>query len=384
MVVQVQVLEEETGSKASIGSGFAFGRPGHLVTNFHVISEVLHHPERYRAIALDAAGGQRPLRVLAIDVIHDLAIVETDPPFEGVLEARSARPAKGEDIFALGNPYDLGLSVVEGTYNGLSEYALEEKIHFSGSLNPGMSGGPALDGRGRVVGVNVATAGNQVSFLVPVAAAVRLVKDAGTGDGSTDWHAAIGAQLHAYQERHVAAILETAAPRVPLGAFSVGGKPAPSFSCWGNRQEDESSLYEAVFHQCTTEDTVFISGRLVLSLLAQRHRLVRSEGLGEPAFYALYSEFFEDSYSQLDGSEDDYTPFRCHTDFLTHRGMTSKATFCARRYLRYEGLYDAVFKIATLGQPDTGLETALVLRGISIGNARKLAERHLEAIAWNP
>ena len=41
-------------------------------------------------------------------------------------------------------------------------------MHFAGSLNPGMGGGATLDNKEEVVGINVASAGNQVSFLVPV------------------------------------------------------------------------------------------------------------------------------------------------------------------------------------------------------------------------
>jgi hypothetical protein len=118
--------------------------------------------------------------------------------------------------------------------------------------------------------------------------------------------------------------------------------------------------------------------------LGQRHRLVRSDELSAPAFYALYSQFFEENYSQLDGSDEDFTPFRCHTQFVEESGFTVKGTFCARRYLRYRGLYDAIFKAASLGAPDRGLETALVLQGVSFENARKLAERHLRSISWTP
>ncbi|MEZ5581942.1 MAG: hypothetical protein R3F37_03415 [Candidatus Competibacteraceae bacterium] len=47
------------------------------------------------------------------------------------------------------------MTIVEGTYNGQLDKSLYEKIHFTGSINPGMSGGPTINRDGAVVGVNV-------------------------------------------------------------------------------------------------------------------------------------------------------------------------------------------------------------------------------------
>ena len=72
-------------------------------------------------------------------------------------------------MYSLGNPLDVGFAVIEGNYNGLVERSFYPQIFFAGSLSGGMSGGPALDQEGRVIGVNVARRvdGEQVSFLVP-------------------------------------------------------------------------------------------------------------------------------------------------------------------------------------------------------------------------
>ncbi len=62
---------------------------------------------------------------------------------------------------------DKGFSIVEGTNNGVMKSSDDNNILFSGSLNPGMSGGPTLNDNKEVVGVNVATSGNGLSYLVP-------------------------------------------------------------------------------------------------------------------------------------------------------------------------------------------------------------------------
>src|SRR6478752_8195313 len=69
-VPKIQILESSTGAKAVTGSGFYVDAQGHLVTNYHVVSQLVAHPDRYRAELLDSAGAARPVRVLRVDVIH--------------------------------------------------------------------------------------------------------------------------------------------------------------------------------------------------------------------------------------------------------------------------------------------------------------------------
>src|SRR4029077_3549412 len=97
-------------------------------------------------------------------------------------DALPFRPAneplsQGERIYSLGNPLDVGFAVTEGTYNGLVRRSFYPQIFFGGALSGGMSGGPALDEQGRVIGINVARRvdGEQVSFLVPARFAVALL-----------------------------------------------------------------------------------------------------------------------------------------------------------------------------------------------------------------
>ncbi|MFY0577534.1 trypsin-like peptidase domain-containing protein [Cystobacter fuscus] len=119
-----------------------------------------------------------PVRVVDVDVVHDLAVIQQDAPVKDWFELAATEPPQGARLYAMGNPHDLGTTIVEGTYNGLVQDALYDKVHFSGAINPGMSGGPTVTSEGRVVGVNVATLGNQLGFLVPVVHARALVERA--------------------------------------------------------------------------------------------------------------------------------------------------------------------------------------------------------------
>src|SRR5262245_9739816 len=180
---QVRTLLKGQDSQASVGSGFLVSREGHIVTNYHVVSQAALQPERYRLVYSTADRAEGPLQLLAFDAIHDLAIVKPATP--GALDGREPlhfRPkttalAQGERIFSLGNPLDVGFAVIEGTYNGLVERSFYPTLFFAGSLNPGVSGGPTLDQQGQVIGVNVAarTDREKVSFLVPAEFAVDLL-----------------------------------------------------------------------------------------------------------------------------------------------------------------------------------------------------------------
>jgi S1-C subfamily serine protease len=385
-VVQIEVVEARSGTKASIGSGFGIGAAAsvHGITNFHVIADIIQDPERYRAVLLAPDGGRHPVRVLAVDVIRDLALIESSYAFDRGIQIRADPPANGERVYALGNPFDIGLSIVEGTYNGLLGHSIERRIHFTGSLNPGMSGGPALDRSGALVGVNVATSGNQVSFLVPADAVTSLIQRVAEAEPAPrDLRASIGAQLRRYQTRYTEAILATPPQRAVIGHALAPTRPAPFFNCWGDAQHDDEVLYQALLHECSSDDSIFLSRRVSIQPVELRHRHLETRSMTPQRFFAAYSQFFESNHSEKWGTSKDFSAFRCRTRFVKSGEMTFKTVFCARRYLHYEGLYDVVFKAALLGRDSAGLESALVLSAFEFDNARRLARRHLESIGWN-
>jgi S1-C subfamily serine protease len=122
-VVKVEIQEAGSAAKTSIGSGFAVAPGGMFVTNYHVISALIDRPDRYQVKIRDSAGATHDAKVIAFDVVQDLALLRTPLLPAHVFQLHDG-PAlrKGERLFSLGNPLDLGMSVVEGTYNGLLEH----------------------------------------------------------------------------------------------------------------------------------------------------------------------------------------------------------------------------------------------------------------------
>ena len=384
-VVKVEILESGSASKRSIGSGFAVVPEGSFVTNYHVVAASLHDPDRYQVKIRTQDGAEHDATLVAFDVVQDLALLRSRDargrPFE-LHDGGALR--KGERLFSLGNPLDLGMSVVEGTYNGLLEHSRYARIHFSGSLNPGMSGGPALLANGEVAGVNVATAGEQISFLVPVRAVTTLLARARQAgfEPPADLHAELRDQLLRQQEAYLAEILAQPFGEVRMGPYSAPTGLAPFFNCWGDAPVDEKAFFQQRAHACFTEDRVFVSDEQSFAIVELHHRQVESSQLSGRRFYSLYSWLFEQDFSKRWGREQDVTAFRCHTGFVENATLTFKATFCAREFRRLPGLYDVVFKAAALGQRSQGFETALLLSGVALEPARELAQRVLESIRW--
>lgn len=386
-VVQLRVVETGSGAKAVIGSGFYAGEPGDIVTNYHVISKLVQHPDRYRAERVGRDGTAAPVRVLAIDVVHDVAVVRAEQPGPTTLRPVTAPPPQGTRLYSLGYPHDLGLSIVEGTYNGFLDHTLYEKIHFTGSINAGMSGGPTISADGGVVGINVSTAGNQVSFLVPaVRAEALLAQVAAPGYAPpADWLAVVRRQLLDYQDAYFARLLEGPLPTESFEHFSLPGKIAPFFKCWGDAQRREKQRHQLVSHTCSTDDYLFISGDHLSGVIEYRHSVLTSKDLNPFQFFSLYSQHFGaggDSLFGWMGAEDEVTRYRCETRVVEHDDTPLKAVFCLRGYRKLPGLYDAVLKAAVLGGSRAGAETSLTLSGVSFENAQRLAKRYLEAIAW--
>jgi hypothetical protein len=383
-VGKIEVSETGSGAKATLGSGFFVSRDGHMVTNYHVISKLVHDPDRYRAELIATDGAAHPVTVIAVDAISDLALVRTSYLPSNHFALASVSLAQGTRLYALGHPRDLGLSIVEGTYNGLLRHTLYPKIHFTGSLNPGMSGGPTISESGDVVGINVSTEGNEISFLVPAERAAELFAEASRSNFavSKSLLAEVGRQIRAFQDAYFARMFTSATPRVKLGKFTLPTKPAPFFKCWGDATRNKELTYQVIEHSCSTDDYLFISGDHVSGVAELSHEMIASSELNPARFYSLYSSRFEEEKRAvgMHGSLEEVTPFECETRNVVHRARKLRAAMCVRRYRKLEGLFDAVINAAVLGERDTGLLTTLAISGVSFDNAQRLAKRFLESI----
>jgi hypothetical protein len=319
-------------------------------------------------------------------VVHDLALVRASRPPVHWFALAEAAPEQGDRLFSLGHPLDLGLSIVEGTYNGLLEHSLYPKIHFTGALNPGMSGGPAVTAQGVVIGVNVSTEENEVSFLVPVGEALALFRRTRAAGFAlpADFVAEAGRQLLAYQDSYLRIVFRQPIRTVTIGRFTVPTEPAPFFKCWADANRDPERAYETVNHECSTDDFLYLSEDQQSGIAQMSHRIISNRRLNRFQFAALYRKMFSSGDAPLDGDEHAVTNYRCVTRNVAREGRVLRTAFCARRYRKMDGLYDVVVRAAAIGTGDQGLVTTLSLAGVSYANAEAVARRFLESITWTP
>jgi regulator of sirC expression with transglutaminase-like and TPR domain len=137
-----------TGKPEGVGTGFVVG-DGLVATNLHVIGEA-------RPITVQTSDGKRheATHVHATDRGADLAIIRIDAKALPALELGDSDGVKqGADVVSLGNPRGLEYSVAAGVVSARRDIDGRSMIELRMPVDPGNSGGPLLDTRGRVQGV---------------------------------------------------------------------------------------------------------------------------------------------------------------------------------------------------------------------------------------
>jgi S1-C subfamily serine protease len=366
-VFQIRVIDKSSGKKSAIGSGFSISENGLFATNYHVVSDVVIEPKRYRLEYVASNGHTGPLRILDIDVVHDCAIVSSDSVHSSYFELNLNTLQKGSRIFSMGNPMDLGMTIIEGTYSGFIEESLYEKIHFSGSLNPGMSGGPALDVSGSVIGVNVSTAGEEISFLIP-AKYLQLLLDTVTRRPAHDtvqFSKRIEQELYDNQEHYMGRLLESEWKQDTLGHCLVPREMGNIFKCWGETQHDTDVLYTVSYVNCANSDDIFLSSEFTTGTIEFNYRWYETTRLGRERFYRVLQRQFADATVPNLEAKNDLDEPESSTRFVSISGADWKTTMCSWRYKKYPRIHDVVLKMALVNLPSQSMLIELKLLGVS-------------------
>ncbi len=139
------------GTDKSAGTGFVVHSSGYVVTNNHVIQggqyvKILTYNDKI----YDA-------QVIGTDPVADLALLKVNGVFDHLSLGNSSNVSVGEKVIAIGNPLGLSFTVTSGIVSALHRVGsngLATYIQTDVTLNPGNSGGPLIDTKGKVIGIN--------------------------------------------------------------------------------------------------------------------------------------------------------------------------------------------------------------------------------------
>jgi serine protease Do len=163
----------------SLGSGFVISADGLVVTNNHVVSGV----DRVRVVLSD--GTEVDAEIVGQDPQTDLALIRLEPSEElhPLPLGDSDEILPGDWVVAIGNPFGLDHTVTVGIVSAkgrdIGQGPYDDYIQTDAAMNPGNSGGPLLNMRGEVVGINAAIRpeANTIGFAVPINLAKEILPE---------------------------------------------------------------------------------------------------------------------------------------------------------------------------------------------------------------
>jgi len=177
----ISVTRKAGAGQGGSGSGVLVGPGGYALTNSHVADG------HQRLTAITSDGDQLDAELIGDDPATDLALLKLgakDLPFANLGDSAAARV--GQLVIAMGNPYGFQSTVSTGVVSAHGRSLrsregrlIENIVQHTAPLNPGNSGGPLLDSRGRVIGVNTAiiAMAQGLGFAVPSSTAIWVISE---------------------------------------------------------------------------------------------------------------------------------------------------------------------------------------------------------------
>ena len=199
-VVQVTILDPQTGTQEGLGSGFVYDSVGNIVTNNHVVAFNRGESE---FIVTFLNGNAYQGTLVGNDPFSDLAVLKlTNLKASDIhpLTLSNSLPLVGDTAIAIGNPFGLSGSLTVGVISGVgrllpssesvdpqlagsevSNFNIPDVIQTDAAINPGNSGGPLLNMKDEVIGINSAIYSNTgsnagIGFAIPSSTIKKVVQ----------------------------------------------------------------------------------------------------------------------------------------------------------------------------------------------------------------
>ena len=381
-VVQIRTLLKGSQSQNSTGSGFYVSDDGLVITNYHVVSSHALEPTIYEMEYSASNGESGALTLLAIDVLHDVALLQRKGSLLPYLRFQANPAARGEKLFSLGNPNDLGLVIVEGVNNGLQEHSFYDTLHFTGAINSGMSGGPVVSKSGGLVGVNVATMGESRGFLVPSLYASQLLQRwRETPVVTADFIPEITRQMKLHSAALVGRLTQAPLPVQHDTGYAVPDAADPYLRCWANKTDNIKLFYSVRSYSCSGHSNVYIGQGIKMGSVFYESMLYQSDSLDPFRFGRLVQKEYGD-HGNVGADIKHLGKFSCTDSVVEFSGMPAKAALCVRAYRKYSGLYDMYLNLASLRDDKHALVTKLSMDGVAYEDGMRMVQHYMEALTW--
>lgn len=385
-VIQVRGYLGQAGSSAFHGSGFAVGDDGFIITNYHVVADAVLHPRRYRLEYVTWDEKRGPLQVYAVDVRNDLAVVKAEDLKLPPLRLRTDIPRQGARAYSIGYPLNLGLTITEGVANGLASGGSDQRIHYTGAINSGMSGGPALDAAGGVYGVNVSViaARQLVGFVVPARHIPPLLERA---QAPLDEAFSSRQVRDSIAQQALAREAEVLEPAPRPGFQTVFGYTLPTFmgrafECSSNGATEASQRLQLETISCSARGGVLLQMDLEVGNVRFEHRVAQSQGL-HPLQFAQRINGLVANHARS-GSPRHVAPYACKDALVSLDGFDARVTTCARQYRLFAGLYDLAVTVTSINSSERAVVSQLDLFGVGFEPGMQFVRRYLGAMRWKP
>ena len=187
-------LNPQSPNATTLGSGFVYDNQGHIVTNNHVVGDA-------KIVDVTFVNGNRyTAKVIGTDVYSDIAVLQisqnASQPQRQLLSSlkplvlgNSSKMDVGDSVIAIGNPFGLSDTMTTGIVSGIGRsvpvsagggFSIPNAIQTDAPLDPGNSGGPLLNTRGEVIGMNTATVSSTntfsgIGFAIPSNTIIKIV-----------------------------------------------------------------------------------------------------------------------------------------------------------------------------------------------------------------
>lgn len=381
LMFQVKTSASPDLEKSSYGTGWVVRENGLLITNFHVVAESVLKPKKNNIYVM-VDGVAINAQVVGLDIVNDLALVKIDKTFAKTVKISAETPTRGDEVFSLGLPEDLDWTVVKGTYNGIIKHGPYQLIHMSSPINPGMSGGPTVNRKSELIGVNVSgkRASQEISFAIPAEYVRELVQKYEIRKGDLNIVDEMETQARLLQDKLKDLIFAGLKKEKKLLQWHLPTYPS-SVRCWGQNQADEDEArYDISEESCSIEHSIYLDGQRTFGLFQSDVKVLTNKRLNSSQWMKAQGAEWTESTAWVrefnKASLINFDKPKCVRERVQIGKSVRLVRWCRQKILPFKDLEDNFLSIL-VQRKDRALVLDYTLSGFTEANVREIVKTYL-------